>query len=472
MPNRKLLPCLFSLFLVMSVGLVQAASNERPKPRNVILIIGDGMDDHQITLARNYLAGAQGKVTLDEMAVRGSVQVLTVSDRDPNKAVYVGDSANTATAISTGTATSRMRIATSAQADKDLTTIVELATQQGFKTGIVTTDSVTGATPAAFASHVSLRFCKDPTQMTGAKVYDRIPFHCEPDMKRNGGAGSIAEQLAASDLDVLLGGGQKYFQHKGEDSSLTILEQAKANNFHLLTNSSELSKPQPDHKKLLGLFHEKVFPVQMMAEHERAAEQPDPSFLNYFHRYLGSVEFPEPATCVSNPAAQAVPTLKQMTTAALDKLSHNNDKGFFLMVESASIDKESHIRKPCGQIGELEQLLETVELARTFADTNPETLILVTADHGQAAQLVPDGSMYSALNVPVYSPGHIARVITPEGSVMAVNYATNTFVSEEHTGVNVPYFANRQLPEPLPTMLRQTELFNVMTGFMGIHTPQ
>ena len=45
---------------------------------NVILIIGDGMDDHQVTIARNYLVGSRGKLTLDQLPLRSTAQVLSV----------------------------------------------------------------------------------------------------------------------------------------------------------------------------------------------------------------------------------------------------------------------------------------------------------------------------------------------------------------------------------------------------------
>ena len=61
------------LFLFLMEGVAhasetsesQGATVDPSSPRNVILIIGDGMDDHQITIARNYLVGAQGRLTLD-----------------------------------------------------------------------------------------------------------------------------------------------------------------------------------------------------------------------------------------------------------------------------------------------------------------------------------------------------------------------------------------------------------------------
>ena len=51
------------------------------------------------------------------------------------------------------------------------------------------------------------------------------------------------------------------------------------------------------------------------------------------------------------------------------------------MIESASIDKQSHARKACGSIGELAQLEEALQSALVFAEHHPNTLILVTADH-------------------------------------------------------------------------------------------
>ena len=61
-------------------------------------------------------------------------------------------------------------------------------------------------------------------------------------------------------------------------------------------------------------------------------------------------------TCELNPDFSETPSLAQMTEIAIDHLSGKNEKGFFLMVESASIDKQSHRRNPCGSIGEIEQL--------------------------------------------------------------------------------------------------------------------
>jgi len=210
-------------------------------------------------------------------------------------------------------------------------------------------------------------------------------------------------------------------------------------------------------------------PVRLRGEDGRSAEEPEPSLLHYLHRYLGEVTLPSPMICEPNPQFKGMPTLKEMTEAALAHLSHNNSKGFFLMVESASIDKESHQRRPCGSIGELAQLNEALASALAFADNNPNTLILVTADHGQAAQLIPNESLFAAFPIPVYTPGKLARITTPEGSILAVNYATNNFPYAEHSGVNVPVFANSVGVGIVPPYIQQRDIFTISKNYLQLN---
>jgi alkaline phosphatase len=440
--------------------------------QNVILIIGDGMDDQQITAARNYLHGAQGRTILDTMPIRSAVQVLTVDNEDPTENIYVADSANSATALATGVTTSIGRIATSAKTDKDLTTIIELAEDQGFKTGLVTTASITDATPAAFAAHVSMRGCESPELMVQHEAGGDFIIDCEQDLQANGGLGSISEQLLMSNVDVLLGGGLKMFTPLAEGSEKTVLQQAKEHNYHVINNLEQASNVKP-FEKMLGLFANKHLAVRMQGTDGRIAEQPKFSFLNYFHKYLGTVTLPDEMSCEVNPAfaAENTPNLKDMSKIALDHLK--NDKGFFLMIESASIDKQSHKRNPCGSIGEAEQLFEAVQVALDFAKNNKNTLILITADHGQAAQIIPNGSMFSAYGVPIATPGAIARINTPEGGTMGINYATNESSYEEHTGVNVPLFANKNVQDKdgnnlISSLIQQRDIFTITKTYLGL----
>jgi len=431
---------------------------------SVILIIGDGMDDHQITIARNYLVGSRGKLLIDRLPLRSTAQVLTIDNDNPDKAIYVADSANSATSMATGIVTSIGRIGTSAGDDKDLVNIVELAHRQGLKTGIVSTASITDATPASFYAHISTRDCENPDMMVGTDPYFDMVIDCSPDLKSNGGLGSISEQLIDSGVHVALGGGMKHFTPLAEGSDQTVLELAKESGYQLVSNATELDGSGAG--KLLGLFSPSTMPVMWRGQDDRAAEKPDPSFLNRIHSMLGSVTYPEPMDCESNPEYIDIPSISLMTQTALDRLTEEDERNFFLMVESASIDKQSHQRKACGSIGELKQLDESLAVAMKFAESHPDTLILVTADHGQAAQLVPERTLYSGIPVPVYTPGHVARINTSEGVIMAVNYATNDFVSEEHTGVNIPLLSNDVGQGSVPAMVTQPEIFDIIKSHL------
>ena len=469
---RSIHALLGALLLCTAPGMAQdepagTGADHKPGPRRVILLIGDGMDDQQITIARNYLKGARGKLLLDTLPLRASVQVLGMEDRENGAPVYVSESANTATALATGVVTSLGRIATSAGADNDLTTIVELAAAAGLRTGLVTTASVTDATTAAFAAHISSRRCEDPEHMVDVSVYGYRVADCSGDLKANGGKGSISEQLAVSPLDVLLGGGSDHFNLVIEGGAVTVAELARETGFQIVGSTAELLDADPG-TRLLGLFAPGTMPVRLQGEDGRMAEAPGRSWLNYLHPYLGSVELPAPMACERNPDYSHVPSLQQMTRFALAHLDRENGRGFFLMVESASIDKQAHERKPCGSIGEMEQLEEALSTALEFARTHPDTLVMVTSDHSQVAQLVPDESLFAAYPLPIFTPGKLARITTPEGGRLAVNYATNDFIMEEHTGAAVPLFSNEKGIGLIPPFLDQPRIFHITREYLGI----
>lgn len=85
---------------------------EGGRARNVILMIGDGMDDSIITATRNYLVGAAGKLALDELPLTGQMTTFSVREDAPSKPDYDPESASTSTAWSTGFKTSDGRIST------------------------------------------------------------------------------------------------------------------------------------------------------------------------------------------------------------------------------------------------------------------------------------------------------------------------------------------------------------------------
>ncbi|MBE9537566.1 MAG: alkaline phosphatase, partial [Proteobacteria bacterium] len=244
--RRALLACYALLATGSALTFAQTDSAAVEQARHVILIIGDGMDDQQITIARNYLAGAGGRLLLDDMPLRSTSQVMTIEDKIGGKPIYVADSANTATTMASGVITSRGRIATTAGDNQPIRTIVEMAEAAGYKTGIVSTASVTDATPASFAAHISLRLCENPETMLDITYKDIYLGNCLSERKAEGGLGSIAEQLASSDLDVILGGGMKHFSMAVEGGTVSVADTAVDNGFQLLTSRAELASASHD----------------------------------------------------------------------------------------------------------------------------------------------------------------------------------------------------------------------------------
>jgi alkaline phosphatase len=179
--------------------------------RNVILFLGDGLGDSEITLARNYAVGASGRLALDTLPLTGAYTTYSLQERDPTLPDYVPDSAATGTAWATGSKTSNGRISTTAGTDRDLRTILEIAQERGMRTGDVTTAELTDATPAVLAAHVRSRTCQGPADMA----------ECPQDRKTAGGPGSIAEQLIAHRVDVLMGGGAARFEQQPMDCAGT-----------------------------------------------------------------------------------------------------------------------------------------------------------------------------------------------------------------------------------------------------------
>ena len=452
------------LITLLALSLNSAADTGM---RNVILIIGDGFDDQHVTMGRNYLAGMSGKLRVDDLPFRASVQIETVTPSGTPS--YVADSANTATSLATGAVTSMGRIATDIN-DRDVSTIGERAITAGFKVGLVTTSSLTDATPASFLTHVSARSCEGPEAVLGSTYYGIPQPACLADARDNDGPGSIIEQLVGSGASILLGGGRKFIEQTTVDNE-TVAAMAARYRFQVVTSTRELTSARLG-QPLIGVFSEETLAVRWQGTDGRIAEATETGWLHYLSDYLGDAKEPDVMDCEPNPDYGDTPSLAIMTETALNHLSIDNDQGFFLMIESASIDKQSHKRDPCGSIGEIEQLEEALGLAQAFAHQHPDTLIIVTADHAQAAQILPEPTLYSGYPIPIYSPGLTARINTPEGGVMRINYATNNAFSEEHTGANVPLFANEVGAKQLRPFLRQREVHDAMSVFlMGVTDP-
>jgi alkaline phosphatase len=312
-----LLLCLFSAAAVFAENAV---------PKNIILFIGDGMGLSQVTAARI----AKGTLEMERCPVAGFV--TTWSD-----GALVTDSAAAATAMSTGVKTSNGALGVTPDG-QPLKNVVEYAEENGKSTGVAVACALTHATPAGFIVHVPSR---------------------KLDVE-------IAEQIAASGVDVLFGGGRDHFTSPGKPCLPEL---------------------------------QKKMPVVFTAEE---------------FRQLGT---PEQAAALLYPgqppyAAQRDVSLKELTQKAIQILSQDPD-GFFLMVEGSQIDWAAHQNDGTNVVSEVVDFDEAVGAGLDFAEQNGETLVIITADHETGGFAVLGGSLkdQTVIKTGFVHGGHTASMV-------------------------------------------------------------
>ncbi|GAB1639765.1 alkaline phosphatase [Krasilnikovia sp. MM14-A1259] len=448
-------PVLSALALVAGAAPAQSFDSadaargavSRGHARNVIMLLGDGMGDSEITIARNYAKGAAGRLAMDTLPLTGEYTTYAVQKADPTKPEYVTDSAASGTGWSTGHKTYNGAISVTPDG-KPQPTILEQAKSAGYRTGDITTAELTDATPAVLASHVVDRSCQGPANMAACPAND----------KANGGPGSIAEQEVQTGADVLMGGGKQRFDQSvtaGPFTGKTVTDQAKAAGYTVVTDNAGLAATHRN-QRVLGLF----------------------SAGNMDLEWTGPLAAPFPANTTpvactqSNPARPAtMPHLSDMTRKAIDLLDAKSagyrDKGFFLQVEGASIDKQDHAANPCGQIGETVEFDRSIAVALDYARSHRDTLVVVTADHGHTSQIIeyPQTSTH-------HSPGAIATLLTADGAPMVVNYATVSGApssSQDHTGTEVRIAAQGPQAYRVLGVTNQTDLFTTFRAALNLH---
>ncbi len=313
------------------------------KVKNVILFVGDGMTIANRTAARVLSKGItegkyQGRLAFDDMP---STAMIGTSGSDS----LITDSANSMSAYTTGhkTAVNAMGLYVSRATDNlshpKVETIAELIKRNTrMSVGIVSDAELEDATPAAVVAH---------TRRRADKQY-------------------IADQLLASGADVILGGGSAYFYPQSTKGSKrkdeqNLIDGFKAKGYQLAFTKQQLlaESSSKNTKKLFGVFH----PDNM-----------DGSLDRLYLKKNTVEQYPNQ------------PDLTEMTQSAIDVLSRNPN-GFFLMVEAALIDKFNHPLDWERAAFDTIMLSNAVQIAKDFAKTHPDTLIIVTPDHTHSGSI-------------------------------------------------------------------------------------
>jgi alkaline phosphatase/streptomycin-6-phosphatase len=158
-----------------------------------------------------------------------------------------------------------------------------------------------------------------------------------------------------------------------------------------------------------------------------------------------------------------------MTQSALGLLSVNNNDGFFLQVEGASIDKQDHATNACGQIGETVAFDDAIGVALDYQKRHPDTLVVLSADHAHTSQIVSEDASGSGLPT-----GYSTNLRTKDGSRMTLTYGTAGYngrhapvtppPSQQHTGAVVPVWGVGPGAIQVLGTNDHTDLFDVLRG--------
>lgn len=474
-------------------GAQRIATIGNKNAKNVILFLGDGMGDSEITVARDYLKGANGHFdgldavgqpsALDDVQA-GTGQYTTfsvgngskdsavgkdgdgklVANPNPGKLTPVTDSSASGSAWATGTKTYNNAVDVDIYGNPQLN-LFELAKAAGKATGNVTTAEIQDATPAVLESHSSERACYGPQGKTDGTSNNASKQCLINQLKENGGIGSISEQLLDTRADVTIGGGSKYFRQTvqgGEYKGKTVWEQAKEMGFQTVENDPAAMNAlqYKDGQPVLALMSDGNMPTKF---NPSKATDKDPA------------KDANPTVCTPNAdwLGNQGSSLKDMTKKALDLLNDNPNgqkNGFFLQVEGASIDKQDHAGNACGQIGETDDFDQAIAYAMQNVDLT-NTLVIVTADHAHTSQI---------LNAqPAYALSTVLK--TADGNNMVVSYGTAQDDSRdadggynggdmEHTGTQLRIAASGPGAQRVIGLTDQTDNFYTIAGALGLAT--
>lgn len=309
-----------------------ASAFAKKKPKNVILLIGDGMGLTQIY--SGYTAN-KGQLSLFNIPTQG-FSITKASDS------YITDSAAGATAMATGNKTNNRFISVD-ENGKPLELITQQLAKKGYKTAVISAGNITDATPAAFYAHQPERSYSEP----------------------------IANDFLSNPSDILIGGGQKEFisRKDGKDLSKALIE--KGYTFSDKFNSLDTIK----NSRFVVLEDAAVVSMKN-----------------------GRGDF-----------------LTKSFKKAVNTFSKTKNP-FFMMAEGAQIDYGGHQNNVEYVVREMLDFDKLVGQAMEFVDQNPETLLIVTADHETGGLSLIDGSIEKG-------------------------YVHGSFSTNDHTAVPVPIFA-------------------------------
>ncbi|XP_054748148.2 alkaline phosphatase-like isoform X1 [Lytechinus pictus] len=332
--------------------------------KNIILFLGDGMSIETLTAARilkGQQAGGLGedaKLAVEDFPHFGLAKTYSTDKQVP-------DSAATATAYLCGVKTKKGVLGIDDRVERgdcvsslggEVISILEMAQEAGKSVGLVTTTTITHASPGALY----------------AKVPDR-KWQSDMDIplkERNLGCVDMAKQFVSNNnIQVALGGGRmKFMSRANRDPEYPSLPGTRIDGRNLIQEWVN-NKPDPDRVKYVW--------------NEADFNQIDPEQTDYL---LGLFEYGLMKFDIRrNNDTAGEPSIAEMTDKAIRILS-KNPKGFFLFVEGGRIDHGHHFGVASLALTETVAMDKAIDVALGLVDIK-ETMVMVTSDHAHTFKM-------------------------------------------------------------------------------------
>jgi alkaline phosphatase len=290
--------------------------------KNVIFLVVDGMSSGTMALA--------DLVKQDQFGDKTNWIKLYESDREFHRGLMDMATRNSTVPDSAAAASSwgcGQRINNNAvnwgPNDEEYKTICEIFRDAGKATGLVSTARLTHATPSGFGINMPSRGMED----------------------------DIAQQYSERNYDVLMGGGNRHFHAEHREDGRDLYSVFRENGYTVARTKEEMNSATRN-SKLLGIYSDSHLPY--MVDYNTLSE-----------------------------LQEQVPTLAEMTSAALERLNRN-DNGFILQVEGGRVDHAAHGNDPSGLVYDQIAFDDVIKEVLDFTDGRDDTLVILTTDHGNA----------------------------------------------------------------------------------------
>ncbi len=296
-------------------------THKNKKAKNIILLVSDGMSTGTLNMADLLKSRKTGTGTnwlqlyKDNRVSRALMDTASASS-------IVTDSAAASSSWGGGFRVKNGSLNVGPNGEMHLP-IWQKFKKSGKMAGCVTTVPITHATPAGF---------------------------CVNSKSRNGQS-EIAEQYLELGFDVMMGGGDQYFNSQKRKDGKDMYAAFKAKGYQVAKNRNEMLATSSG-KPILGVFADDALPYSSDRNHD---------------------------TLLSS----ETPTLAEMTEKAISRMK-NHPNGFVLQVEGGKVDWAAHANDISGLLYDQLAFDDAIKVAIDFAEKDKNTLVIITTDHGNA----------------------------------------------------------------------------------------